>query len=101
MTLMSRCRRDGVANPVTSMCRYDPEPAKMRSVRFDSGTISTALAGGSGGEMGAVVTGNQLLETFTNLNSRRRRQDMRCKFVTREASGGLRYATTRAKDEHI
>src|SRR6266571_7338554 len=63
----------------------------MRSVSFKSGTTSPALAGG-GGELGVM-----LISRWVTFNSRRRRQDMRCKFAMNEASGSAPYATLRVK----
>src|SRR6266702_2998452 len=63
----------------------------MRCVSFDSGTTSHALVGGGGGSEYLVAY------RYCKFNSRRRRQDMRCKFAMSEASGNAAYATLRVK----
>src|SRR6266702_288044 len=87
----SRCCGDGAANLTTSICKYWPGPIKMRSVSLESGTTSPALAGG-GRELGVMLKALKL-----NFNSRRRRQDMRCKSLMSEASGSALHPTLRVK----
>src|SRR6266571_4111941 len=63
----------------------------MRCVSFDSGTTSPVLVGG-GGDSGYLVSCG-----YCKFNSRRRRQDMRCKFAMSEASGSALYSTLRVR----
>ncbi|KAH8979577.1 hypothetical protein EDB92DRAFT_1903820 [Lactarius akahatsu] len=64
----------------------------MRSVSFDSAPVK---AGGGGGSGTLFKLGATPLIAF---NSRRRRQDMRCKFAMSEASGSAPYAILRVKE---
>lgn len=78
-----RCCRDGIVNATTSISKHLTRPSNIRSVSFGSGTISPVLAGGNWWAWGVSSS----LSIYLHINSRRRRQDMNCKFSMSRASG--------------